>query len=200
MQCKKTVILLALLELPISGNSDQGEVMFIRTLEDVRGTDRCRVLLNGALHSARYLAAADGMGFSLHVNRSEPCPPMTLWYKNHWEANYVIRGEGLLEDLSSGQSWPMRAGVVYVVGPKHRHRFRADSELQAISIFNPPLLPDMDYDEDGSLDASGEIPPGPGALLVKQLDELRAEGHEQLVAGDNTRRIDVLLLKTLCSR
>ncbi len=43
--------------------------MFIRTLEDVRGTDRYRVLLNGALHSARYLVADDGMGFSLHVNR-----------------------------------------------------------------------------------------------------------------------------------
>ena len=57
--------------------------MFIRTLEDVRGTDRYRVLLDGVLHSARYLTAADGMGFSLHVNRPKPCPPMTLWYKNH---------------------------------------------------------------------------------------------------------------------
>ncbi|MCP4387037.1 MAG: ectoine synthase [Gammaproteobacteria bacterium] len=35
----------------------------------MRGTDRYRVLLNGALHSARYLVADDGMGFSLHVNR-----------------------------------------------------------------------------------------------------------------------------------
>ena len=57
--------------------------MFIRTLKDVQGTERYKVLINGTTRigaqvggdvqpggsSARYLAAADGMGFSLHINR-----------------------------------------------------------------------------------------------------------------------------------
>jgi quercetin dioxygenase-like cupin family protein len=167
--------------------------MFIRRLEDVQGTDRYKVVLDGALRSARYIAASDGMGFSLHVNRAKPCPPMTLWYKNHWEANYIVSGTGLLEDLATGQTWPLKPGVIYVVGPAHRHRFRADTDLHNFSFLNPPLLAsDMEYDEDGSIGPTGDIPPGPGELVVMQLDELRAAGHEKVVAGGNVRSIRAL--------
>ena len=102
--------------------------MLIRTLEDVRGTDRYKVLLNGALHSARYLAAVDGMGFSLHVNRSKPCPPMPLWYKNHWEANYIISGVINVTDLTTQQTWKLGPDDLYQVGPNDRHYFEVVEE------------------------------------------------------------------------
>ena len=37
--------------------------MFIRSLEDIKDTDRYKVMPRSATHSARYLTAADGMGF-----------------------------------------------------------------------------------------------------------------------------------------
>ena len=43
--------------------------MFIRSLKDVKDTDRYKVMPRSATHTARYLTAADGMGFSLHVNQ-----------------------------------------------------------------------------------------------------------------------------------
>ena len=87
--------------------------MFIRTLEDVQGTERYKVLFDGTTRSARYLAAADGMGFSLHINRVDASPPVLLWDKHHWEANYIVSGTGLVEDLTSGQSWRLEPGVLY---------------------------------------------------------------------------------------
>ena len=134
--------------------------MFIRTLEDVRGTDRYKVLLNGALHSARYIVAADGMGFSLHVNRSKSCPPMTLWYKNHWETNYILSGTGLVEDLNTGESWKLEADIAYNVGPKDRHRLSAHTDLHLVSVFCPPLEGNEQHDADGALEPSGPVPPG----------------------------------------
>jgi len=75
--------------------------------------------------------------------------------------------------MSTGQTWPVGPGVIYVVGPKDQHRIRTDTELHAISIFNPPLSADTTYDEDGSFAPSGDVPPGLGVLTVKRLDELR---------------------------
>ena len=49
--------------------------MFIRSLSDVKDTDRYKVMPKSATYSARYLTAADGMGFSLHVNRGSAIPP-----------------------------------------------------------------------------------------------------------------------------
>ena len=48
--------------------------MFIRSLSDVKDTDRYKVLPKSSTYSARYLTAADGMGFSLHVNRGKAIP------------------------------------------------------------------------------------------------------------------------------
>jgi L-ectoine synthase len=105
--------------------------------------------------------------------------------------------------MSTGETWPMEPEVIYVVGPKNQHRFRADTDLHAISIFNPPLMEDTTFDEDGSLGPTGDVPPGPGVLTVKRLDELRAAGREMAVAGGSARSIRVLLQEdrlgfTLC--
>ena len=49
--------------------------MFVRTLDDVIAAGRLKELQAGDTRSARYLTAADGMGFSLHLV-SVFCPPL----------------------------------------------------------------------------------------------------------------------------
>ena len=95
--------------------------MFIRTLDALAAAGMVKTVAGGT-HSGRYLTAADGMGFSYNDNRIAAGSDMTLWYKHHWEANFILSGGGTVTDLSSGQSWPLEAGVLFVVGPHDRHR------------------------------------------------------------------------------
>jgi len=169
--------------------------MFIRTLEDVRGTDRYKVLLDGALHSARYLTAADGMGFSLHVTRSLPCPPMTLWYKNHWEANYIISGEINIRDLVTQQSWRVGPGDLYQVGPNDRHHFEVIRKEHHLSIFCPSLNGNEIHDADGSYSSSGPVPETDQRMFLRRIDKMRKSGKE-LITGDGEARIVRALTKS----
>lgn len=166
--------------------------MFIRTLEDVRGTDRYKVLLNGALHSARYLVAADGMGFSLHVNRSKPCPPMPLWYKNHWEANYIISGVINVTDLTTQQTWKLGPGDLYQVGPNDRHYFEVVEEEHHLSIFCPALTGNETHDADGAYSPSGPVPETDQRMFLRRIDEMRAAGKEIVTANGQARVVRAL--------
>lgn len=177
--------------------------MLVQTLDNLKAAGRQEIACDGALQSVDFLLKDDGIGFTMADVRCDAGLDEVLWYKHHWEANYIIAGKGLLEDMSTGQTWSLEPGVIYVVGPKDRHRFRAETELHAISIFNPPLLPHMTYDEDGSLGPTGDIPSGPGGISVKRLDDLRASGREKVVAGGSARSIRALLQEdqlgfTLC--
>ena len=177
--------------------------MFVTTLDNLKAAGKQEILCDGTLRCIDFLLKDDGMGFTISDVRCTAGLDEVLWYKHHWEANYIVAGKGLLEDMSTGETWPMEPGVIYVVGPKNQHRFRADTELHAISIFNPPLMDDTTFDEDGSLGPTGDVLPGPGVLTVKRLDELRADGREKVVAGGSARSIRVLLQEdqlgfTLC--
>ena len=88
----------------------------------------------------------------------------TLWYKNHWEANLVMTGEGEVSDLTTGQSWPLKPGTLYVVGPPDRHLLRAIGDLHLIGVFSPALQGGEVHDADGALAPSGPVPPGPKSL------------------------------------
>lgn len=103
--------------------------MFVLTLEDVEAAGRLRVQWNSSVRSARYLTAAHGMGISLHDNRVTPGEVLPVWYKHHWEANYIISGRGRVEELGTGESWTLEPGTLYNVGPKdqipdHPRKFR----------------------------------------------------------------------------
>ena len=166
--------------------------MFIRKLEDVRGTDRYKVLLDGALHSARYLTAADGMGFSLHVNRSKPCPPMPLWYKNHWEANYIISGVINVTELTTQQTWKLGPGDLYQVGPNDRHYFEVVEEEHHLSIFSPALTGNETHDADGAYSPSGPVPETDQRMFFRRIDEMRAAGKEIVTANGQARVVRAL--------
>ena len=136
--------------------------MFIRTLEGLEAAGRIKLLVNDTTRSARFLTAADGMGFSYNDNRVTKGSDAMLWYKHHWEANHILAGTGEVTDLTSGQSWKLEPGMAYCVGPRYRHKLSASTDLHLLSFFSPALLGDEMHDSDGTLPPSGPVPPGPG--------------------------------------
>jgi L-ectoine synthase len=150
-----------------------------------------KTLGNGTL-SARFLTAADGMGFSFNDNRIAKGAEMTLRYKNHWEANYIVSGRGEVTDLSTGQSWGLEPGVLYVVGPNDRHRLRMSEDVHLVSVFCPPLRGQERHDADGGYEASGPIPKTERRMFVKSVSNMRAAGRELVVANGRARTIRML--------
>ena len=166
--------------------------MFISTLEDVEAAGRVKVLVNDTTRSARFLTAAEGMGFSYHLNQVAAGSVANLWYKNHWEANYIISGRGKLTDKTSGETWPLEPGVLYMVGPNDRHIFAVTEDEHHASIFCPALRGDEAHDDDGAYSASGPIDATEGRMFVRRADEMRAAGQEMVVANGKARTIRML--------
>jgi quercetin dioxygenase-like cupin family protein len=165
--------------------------MFIRTLEGLKSAGMIKLLANGT-RSARFLTAADGMGFSYNDNLIVKGAEMTLWYKNHWEANYIVSGRGEVTDLSVGQSWVLEPGVLYVVGPNDRHRVRMSEDVHLVSVFCPPLQGHERHDAGGGYEASGPGPKTERRMFVKRASEMRAAGKELVVANGRARTIRML--------
>ena len=166
--------------------------MFIRTLDELAAAGRIKSLVNDTTRSARFLTAADGMGFSYNDNRVSKGSDAVLWYKHHWEANYIISGRGEVTDLTTGQSWPLEPGVLYVVGPNDRHRFRVTEDEHHVSVFCPPLRGDERHDEDGGYAANGPAPQTDRRMFVKRADEMRAAGKEMTAANGQARTVRML--------
>ena len=166
--------------------------MFIRTLKELEGLGRIKVLQNGTTRSARFLTAADGMGFSYNENRVGGGSTANLWYKNHWEANYIIAGKGKLVDLHANKTYPLEAGVLYTVGPNDRHHFITDTDEHHISVFCPALRGDEKHDADGGYEGHVPGPKTDRRLFVKRADEMRAQGKEMVAANGAARTIRML--------
>jgi L-ectoine synthase len=166
--------------------------MFIRTLGGLETAGRIKSLVKGTTRSARFLTTADGMGFSYNDNRVTKGSDAKLWYKHHWEANYIISGRGELTDLSSGRKWPLSSGALYVVGPNDRHRFRVTEDEHHVSIFYPPLRGDEGHDRDGGYAANTPGPRTERRLFVKYADEMRQAGHERVAVNGHLRTLRML--------
>jgi L-ectoine synthase len=167
--------------------------MFVRTLDELEKLGRIKApLANDMFRSARYLTAADGMGFSYNENRVRTGADTVIWLKNHWEANYIISGRGEVTDLASGEKWPLEAGVLYIVGPNDRHRYRITEDERHISVFCPPLRGDERFDKDGGYAASGPIERTDRRMFVKRADEMRKAGKEMVAANGQARTIRML--------
>ena len=165
--------------------------MFVRTLDDLAAAGMVKTPSTGT-RSVRYLTAADRMGFSYNDNQIAAGAEMTLWYKHHWEANFILSGRGEVTDLTSGQSWPLEPGVLYVVGPNDRHRLELTEETHLVSVFCPPLRGDERHDADGAYPASGPVPRTDRRMFVKRADEMRAAGKEMTVANGQARTLRML--------
>ena len=169
--------------------------MFIRTLDELSKIGRIKSPMHDdSFRSARFLTAADGMGFSYNDNRARRGIDSVIWLKHHWEANYIVSGKGEVTDLKSGESWPLETGVLYVVGPNDRHRFRITEDEHHISIFCPPLTGDERFDKDGGYEASGPIEKTDRRMFVKRADDMRKADHETIVANGQARTLRMLTM------
>jgi L-ectoine synthase len=167
--------------------------MFIRTLDELERLGRIRRPLgNDAFRSARFLTAADGMGFSYNENRVTAGTDAVIWLKHHWEANYIIAGRGQVTDLSSDESWSLEAGILYAVGPNDRHRLLLTQDTHYVSIFCPPLRGDETFDKEGGYAASGPIEPTDRRMFVKGADEMRRSGKWMIMANGQVRTLRML--------
>lgn len=122
--------------------------MIVRKLDDLIGTPRD---VRGPVWSSRrFLLAEDGVGFTVTETTVKAGSEQVLWYKHHVEANYVVEGEGEVENLATGEVFPLAAGSIYVLDQHERHRLAAHTRLRLVCVFAPALTGAETHDEDGS--------------------------------------------------
>lgn len=163
--------------------------MLIRTMGDVEAAGKTIVINHGAASAVRLLLKDDGVGFSVSEARMRSGTVANLWYKNHWEANYVRSGTAVLEDMVDGRHWNLKPGDLYLVGPTDRHRLTATSPevFRVVSVFNPPIAGLETHDADNAYPATGPLPPRTERMLVRTPDDVRVAGHERELAGGTGR-------------
>jgi L-ectoine synthase len=108
--------------------------MIVRSQSEARTVDWG----NGLSH--RYLLAADRMGFTICHTTVRPGTKSRLEYRRHLEACLCIRGKGSVV-TAEGVEYALTPGVMYALNEHDAHFLIADpdSELELISVFNPPL-------------------------------------------------------------
>ena len=122
--------------------------MIVRTLDDILGTQRD--VRGDVWASRRFLLAEDGVGFTLTETTVEAGATQTMWYKHHIEANYVIAGEGEVENVATGEVHPLKAGSMYTLDQHDKHILRARTQMRIVCVFTPALTGRETHDEDGS--------------------------------------------------
>jgi L-ectoine synthase len=122
--------------------------VIVRTLHELEGTDRD--VAGTTWRSRRLLLAHENMGFSLHDTILHAGTETTMHYKHHLEAVYCIEGEGEIEALDGGQTWPIAPGTMYALDQHDRHVLRARTRLRMVCVFNPPCTGREVHGPDGA--------------------------------------------------
>jgi len=122
--------------------------MLIRKLEDIRNS--ARNVKDKGWESARLLLAKDGMGFSFHITTLNAGGEWTFQYRHHFEAVFILSGTGAIEDIATGEKHWLEPGTLYALNNHDRHTLRAETELVAVCVFNPPVTGDEVHDETGA--------------------------------------------------
>ena len=126
--------------------------MIVKSLTDILNTSAH--VKGDDFESRRILLAADGLGYSLHDTVCSKGTEQYLHYKNHVEANYCIEGEGEVENVATGEVFPLSPGSIYVLDKNEAHILRATkSDLRFVCIFTPALTGQEVHDADGSYPA-----------------------------------------------
>ncbi len=122
--------------------------MIVTRLADLLGTERD--VRGDVWASRRFLLAEDGAGFTLTETTVEAGAVQVLWYKHHVEANYVIEGEGEVENLATGEVHALAPGTMYTLDQHERHRMTAFTGMRIVCVFLPALTGRETHDADGS--------------------------------------------------
>ena len=148
---------------PETGPMPPGKAkMWVSTADDLRRTGRSKTSSAGTAELLRYLLADDGLGFTFSDVTVFAGIEQDLWYRNHWEANYVVSGSGTVVHRVTGERLELEPGMLYCVGPDDPHTFTTETGIHIVSIFNPPLDGTELHDAQGGYPPTGPIPPGPG--------------------------------------
>ncbi|MCP1472126.1 L-ectoine synthase [Sphingobium sp. OAS761] len=129
--------------------------MFIRKLQDIRKSDK-NVKSKG-WESARLLLKDDAMGFSFHVTSMYAGEELHMHYQNHLEAVLVLKGNGTIEDLGTGETHKLGAGVMYALNAHDKHIVRPETDILCACVFNPPVTGNEVHDESGAYPADPEL-------------------------------------------
>ena len=121
--------------------------MIVKSLDDVLGTEN--EVKGGNWTSRRLILADAGMGFSMHDTLIHTGTETLIWYKNHLEAVYCIAGEGEIEVLPDGPTYPIKPGTLYALVGHEKHLLRTTKEMRMVCVFNPPLTGQEVHDKDG---------------------------------------------------
>jgi len=129
--------------------------MLIRKLSEIRASDS-NVKSEG-WESARMLLKGDGMGFSMHVTTLYAGAELHLHYQNHLEAVLVLKGNGTIEDLGTGETHELRPGTLYALNENDKHILRPETDILTACVFNPPVTGQEVHDETGAYPADPEL-------------------------------------------
>ena len=122
--------------------------MIVKSLDELIDTDRD---VRGAVWaSRRFLLAEDGVGFTLTETTVEAGAEQILWYKHHVESNYIIDGEGEVENLATGEDFALGPGSMYLLDQHEKHRLKAFTRMRLVCVFTPALSGRETHDEDGA--------------------------------------------------
>ncbi len=128
--------------------------MIVRTLDEIKGTEREVHAENGNWISRRFVLNDDGAGFSFHETIIKAGTETRIWYKHHIEAVYCVAGDGEIEDLKTGEIHPIKDGTLYLLNDNDEHLLRGGREdMRLICAFNPPIIGQETHDEDGAYTA-----------------------------------------------
>ena len=122
--------------------------MIVRRLSEI--IDTPRDVRGDAFASRRFLIADDGVGYTLTETTVMAGSEQILWYKHHVESNYVIAGEGEVENTATGEVFALSPGTIYVLDQNERHRLKAFTEMRLVCVFTPALTGLETHDADGA--------------------------------------------------
>ena len=124
--------------------------MIVREIENIKDSGREVHDPNGNWISRRMILRDDKMGFSFHETIIKAGTKTHIHYQNHLEAVYCVAGNGMIEDLKTGEKHRLQDGVVYALNQHDDHNLYGGSEdMRMICVFNPPLSGHEIHDENG---------------------------------------------------
>ena len=107
--------------------------MIVKSLQEL--IDTPRDVRGPVWASRRFLLAEDGVGFTLTETTVEAGSEQVLWYKHHVEANYVIEGEGEVENMLTGEVFALAPGSLYVLDNNEKHRLKSFTRMRLVCVF-----------------------------------------------------------------
>jgi len=121
--------------------------LIVRTLDDITDTDADIKTPNW--RSKRIVLSKDKVGFSVHETTVLAGTVNDFWYANHYEAVFIVEGEGEITNTATGETHQLRPGSMYLLNEHDKHQLRPRTDIKAVCVFNPPVTGKEVHDENG---------------------------------------------------